>query len=116
MENSAEYEAEMTTTFAARTFEQWCEVLRPSLGPWAPVQSADEVVRDPQVTANDYLPEKTSPDGDLYRLAAIPAEFDETPTPVSSAPGTGEHTDEILQELGYGWEEIIKLKIADVIA
>lgn len=116
MANNDEYEQEMVNTFAARTFEEWCELLRPSLGPWAPVQSAGEVVRDPQVAANGYLPELTSPEGARFRLAAIPTEFDETPARPGRAPATGEHTEEVLQQLGYTWDDIIQLKLDDVVA
>jgi crotonobetainyl-CoA:carnitine CoA-transferase CaiB-like acyl-CoA transferase len=114
--NSDEYEAEVSATFASRTFDEWCEVLRPSLGPWAPVQSVDEVVRDPQVVANDYLPEVTSPDGVAFRIAAVPTEFDETPTAPGRAPSVGEHTEEVLLELGMSWDDIIQLKVDDVVA
>jgi crotonobetainyl-CoA:carnitine CoA-transferase CaiB-like acyl-CoA transferase len=114
--NEAAYEAEVEGTFASKTFDEWCELLRPSLGPWAPVQSADEVVRDPQVVANNYLPEITSPEGTKYRLAAIPVEFNETPIIPDRAPDTGEHSEEILQELGYSWDDIIQFKIDNVVA
>ena len=116
MANNAEYEAEVAATFASRTFEEWCEILRPSLGPWAPVQTVDEVVSDPQVIANGYLPEVTSADGTTFNLAAIPTEFDQTPIPPGRAPDTGEHTEEVLQELGLSWDDIIQLKVDNVVA
>jgi len=115
MANNDAYEAELQATFAEKTLEEWSELLRPSLGPWAPVQSADEVVRDPQVVANHYLPEVTSPSGVTYRLAAIPAEFNETPITPGRAPGTGEHTEDVLQEVGYSWDEIIQLKLDNAV-
>ncbi|MGE0881064.1 MAG: CaiB/BaiF CoA transferase family protein [Acidimicrobiia bacterium] len=114
--NNAAYEAEVEATILTKTLAEWNEILRPSLGPWAPVQSVDEVVRDPQVIANNYLHTLTSPEGDKYSLASAPVEFDETPADPGFAPNVGEHTDEILEQLGLSWDDIIQLKLDNVVA
>ena len=116
MEHTAEYEAEVEATFAARTFEEWCDVLRDSSTPWAPVQSASEVGRDPQVVANDYLVKLETEDGVPYTVANAPVEFDETPTRPRRAPSAGQHTEEVMLELGLSWDEIIELKLAEILA
>ena len=73
------------------------------------VQTAAEAAVDPQVVDNDLLQEV---DGTAvrYRLVASPAQFDGEATTLVRAPGHGEHTDEILLELGHDMDHILKLK------
>ncbi|MGD9762748.1 MAG: hypothetical protein AB7V27_03425 [Candidatus Binatia bacterium] len=47
---------------------------------------------------------------------ASPADFASTPLhPASMAPATGQHSEEILLELGFGWENIAALREAGAI-
>ncbi len=116
IKNNAAYEAEIQATFASRTYDEWCRILRDSDAPWAPAQSAYEVARDPQVIANDYLVRTSTDEGVEYSLASVPVEFDETPVGAGRAPDVGQHTEEVLLELGLTWEDIIELKLAEVLA
>ena len=116
LEHEAGYEAELEASFASRTYVEWCDLLRDSDSPWAPVQSAAEVARDPQVVANAYLVDLETDDGVPYTLASAPVEFDETPVRPGRAPSVGQHTEEVMLELGLSWDEIIELKLADVLA
>lgn len=116
LENSAAYEAELQSTFASRTYDEWCRILRDSDAPWAPAQSAHEVALDPQVAANNYLVSLETDDGVPYTLASVPVEFDETPALIGRAPDVGQHTEEVLLEIGLTWDEIIELKLAEVLA
>jgi crotonobetainyl-CoA:carnitine CoA-transferase CaiB-like acyl-CoA transferase len=72
-----------------------------------------EVVQDPAVVANGYL--MAHPDHDV-RLAAAPAQFDDA-LPVMRRPGPsiGEHTREVLLELGYADGDIDELVRDDVV-
>jgi crotonobetainyl-CoA:carnitine CoA-transferase CaiB-like acyl-CoA transferase len=116
IKNSAAYEAQVQATFAALPYDEWCTILRDSDAPWAPVQSAHEVAQDPQVAANNYLLRLETEDGTPYQLAGVPVEFDETPAAPGRAPDVGQHTEEVLLELGLTWDEIIELKLAEVLA
>jgi crotonobetainyl-CoA:carnitine CoA-transferase CaiB-like acyl-CoA transferase len=116
IKNSAAYEAEVQATFAGLPYDEWCAILRDSDAPWAPVQSAHEVAQDPQVSANNYLLKLETDDGTPYTLAGVPVEFDETPAAPGRAPDVGQHTEEVLLELGLTWDEIIELKLAEVLA
>jgi crotonobetainyl-CoA:carnitine CoA-transferase CaiB-like acyl-CoA transferase len=103
--------------FAARTREEWAEVFDAEEDLWwAPVQTLDEVVNDPQVRAGGGLVDV--PDGEATTtLPATPCDFHGTPwAPRGMAPGHGEHTDEILGELGLGAGEIAKLRERGVVA
>jgi crotonobetainyl-CoA:carnitine CoA-transferase CaiB-like acyl-CoA transferase len=114
--NSTAYEAEVQSTFASRTYDEWCQILRDSDAPWAPVQSAHEVAQDPQVAANNYLVKLETHRGIPYQLASVPVEFDQTTPLPGRAPEVGQHTEEVILELGLTWEEIIELKVAEVLA
>lgn len=102
--------AALDEVFAGRTYEEWKQLLRQLDAPWSPVQSIEELLTDPQVLANDYIGEVVVEGGPTYRLPTVPVQFDERPPALRPAPEHGEHTEAILLELGYAWEDIIRLK------
>ncbi len=97
--------------FASKTLEEWKPILLEVEGVWAPVQTADELLTDPQVLANGYLRDVESAAGTTFRMAASPLQFDEEPPDLVRAPDHGEHTDEVLSELGLDMDSILELKI-----
>ncbi len=106
--------AELEAEFARRTFAQWQDLLSRIDAPWAPVQAVEELLTDPQVLANGYLGDVDT-DGGAYRLPAVPVQFDERPPELRRAPEHGEHTEEVLLELGCTWPEIVAFKEEGVI-
>jgi crotonobetainyl-CoA:carnitine CoA-transferase CaiB-like acyl-CoA transferase len=107
--------ATLDEVFAARTFAEWNDVLRDLDAPWAPIQAVEELLDDPQVIANDYIGEVAIEGGPTYRLPRVPVQFDEQAPDMRRAPEHGEHTEAILLDLGYTWEEITAMKDAAVI-
>jgi crotonobetainyl-CoA:carnitine CoA-transferase CaiB-like acyl-CoA transferase len=101
--------------FAKRTFAQWKELLAGLDAPWAPVQSVQELLEDPQVVANGYVGDVMIDGEAAYRLPAVPVQFDGQPPPLRRGPEHGEDTEAVLVELGFGWDQIIGLKEAGVI-
>jgi crotonobetainyl-CoA:carnitine CoA-transferase CaiB-like acyl-CoA transferase len=74
-----------------------------------------EVIADPQVEANGYMP--PHPQHERARVASGPVQFDMESTVVRrSAPKVGEHTDEVLAEIGYSQAEIAALRESHAIA
>jgi crotonobetainyl-CoA:carnitine CoA-transferase CaiB-like acyl-CoA transferase len=112
-ENRVACMAELDAEFGTRTFEECKELLSRMDAPWAPVQAVEELLDDPQVVANGYLG-TVSEDGLEYRLPAVPVQIDERPPPMRRAPEHGEHTEAVLLEAGYTWDEISALKDAGV--
>jgi crotonobetainyl-CoA:carnitine CoA-transferase CaiB-like acyl-CoA transferase len=107
--------AELDAVFARHTLAEWKELLAKLDAPWAPVQSVQEVVEDPQVAANGYVGEVRLDDGQAYRLPAVPVQLDEQAPPLRRAPEHGEHTEALLLELGYDWDRISNLMEQGVI-
>jgi crotonobetainyl-CoA:carnitine CoA-transferase CaiB-like acyl-CoA transferase len=109
--NATELVALLDAVFAGRTREEWAAVFdaEPELW-WAPVQSVEEVLADPQVHAAGGL--VGVPDGGATTLLpATPADFHGTPwAPRWMAPAHGAHGDEVLRELGRSDTEIAALR------
>jgi len=101
--------------FAERTLAEWKEALADAAGVWAVVQTPSEVLEDPQALANGYVREIEARSGTRFRIVASPLQFDETPPDLTRAPEHGEHTDEVLGELGLDMDAIIDLKIKGVV-
>ena len=103
--------AELEATFASRTMEDWRKVLDTFTGVWSPALNPAEVHDHAQVGPNGYLPEVTTADGLTYRLPAPPMQFGgQAPVPQGPAPELGQHTEDLLLELGHDWDRIAALR------
>ncbi|MDG2029171.1 MAG: CoA transferase [Acidimicrobiales bacterium] len=114
-ENGDACVAALDAEFGKRSFADVVAALATIDAPWAPVQSVEELVDDPQVLANGYVGDVELDGGETYRLPAVPVQFDEQPPELRRAPEHGEHTEAVLLELGHDWDRIIELKTAGVI-
>ena len=79
---------------------------------FAPVQSMSDLAADPQVIANNYIIDYNHETLGPVKVLGLPIALSETPGEViAEAPEFGQHTEEVLQELGnYTWEEISELR------
>lgn len=103
-------------TFLSKTREAWLTLLRDSDVEIGPVNNLDEVFADPQVLHRKMILEMDHPTAGKIRQIAMPIKFSETPGQIRSpAPFIGQHTEEILQDLGYAKEQIEELGKRQVI-
>jgi len=110
-ENREELIAIFDGIFASKTREEWMKILEEHGCIYTPVQSIPEVVEDPQVLANNYLINIDHPDYGPVRTAGFPWDLSETPASWRrGAPKLGEHTEEVLLEIGYSREATAKLR------
>jgi crotonobetainyl-CoA:carnitine CoA-transferase CaiB-like acyl-CoA transferase len=108
--------AELDAVFASRPLAAWREKLATVEGVWAPMQTAKEVGHDVQALANGYLAEVDRGDGTTFTLVASPVQFDETPPTLRPGPDMGQHTEAVLLDLGYTWDDLAALKEAGAIS
>jgi len=110
--NSRELVVVLDAIFARKTAGEWQEILRGFDIISAPVQSLNDLPQDPQVIANSYILDYNHESLGPVKVLGLPVELSETPGKViAEAPEFGQHTEEVLMELGgYSWEEITELR------
>jgi crotonobetainyl-CoA:carnitine CoA-transferase CaiB-like acyl-CoA transferase len=115
-ENSDELIAILEETFASRTFDAWAQALDGTTGVWAAVASPREIPQDPQVVANGFVRTRQDREGREYLSVVSPVRaLGDPDSDTLPAPAHGEHTDEVLRELGLEWEELVALKVSGAI-
>jgi crotonobetainyl-CoA:carnitine CoA-transferase CaiB-like acyl-CoA transferase len=107
----------MNDWLATRTTAQAIEELEKARIPAGPVLALDQVLDDPQVKARGLLKYVEHPGAPKpVPLANTAVQLSATPPSIRHRTAAlGEHTDEILREIGYAEEEIIKLRAAAVV-
>lgn len=106
----AELVAILDEVFGSRPLAEWRQVLASHEGPWSPMQTPDEVLHDPQAEANGYVSRVTGDDGTPAPLVVNPVQFDGDQAHLGRAPEHGQHTEEVLLELGFGWDDVVAYK------
>jgi crotonobetainyl-CoA:carnitine CoA-transferase CaiB-like acyl-CoA transferase len=96
----------MDEAFAARTLSEWRDVLAPLSGAWGIVQTPGELHDDPAILANGYITTTATMSGVPYELAVNPVQFNERHVTPAGAPEHGQHTEEVLTDVGMDWDLI----------
>jgi crotonobetainyl-CoA:carnitine CoA-transferase CaiB-like acyl-CoA transferase len=106
----------IATALRAKSTREWFERMVEAGLPCGPVYSIKDTFADPQVEALRIKRSVTHPRLGEIDLVAQPCEITGFDREIRTAtPDLGEHNDEVLGSLGYGAEEIEKLKAAGVI-
>ena len=85
----------------SRPTQEWLDLLDAEQVPCAPILPLSEVINHPQIVTNELIFESDHPVAGRIRQPRAAARFDKTPTTLARpAPTHGQHTDEILKELG----------------
>ena len=102
--------------FATRTLFEWIQCFKGHEFAWAPCQSIKEVAHDPQVIENEGIVTFEHARLGAVRVVGLPVNLSRTPGRIESpAPELGQHTEEILLDLGYDWQDISNLKDEHII-
>jgi crotonobetainyl-CoA:carnitine CoA-transferase CaiB-like acyl-CoA transferase len=101
---------------AANTTAHWVETLNAAGVPCGPVLDIPAVFQDPQILAQQMVMDVPHPGFGPVRMLGFPMKFSATPCTVRrTAPALGEHTDEVLAELGYAAVERAALRTAGAV-
>jgi crotonobetainyl-CoA:carnitine CoA-transferase CaiB-like acyl-CoA transferase len=107
----------LEATFASAPRAHWLELLAAHDIPAAPVQTVGEFLRHPAVLHHDMVREYDHPEVGRLRMMGQPLAFSETATRDPGPPPTlGQHTDEVLRELGYPDAAIADLRARGIVA
>ena len=102
--------------FLSRTYSEWIETLSRSKIVWSPVTTPLEVTRDQQALANEFFVDWEHPEYGRMKVLNNPIKLSETKAEITTAaPRLGEHTEEILRDLGYAETEIKTMKASGAI-
>ncbi|MFC1987453.1 CaiB/BaiF CoA transferase family protein [Chloroflexota bacterium] len=117
-DNSEELITILDKVFATKTYDEWREIFRRELGNFLfdKVQTVSELISDPQVIENDFIVDFKHPTLGTIKMEGMAVDLNKTPGSIRRpAPELGEHTEEVLLEFGYTWEDIIEFKDLQVI-
>ena len=109
--NAEELVAILDDRFATKTREEWMRILKDAECIFTPIQSLTEVVNDPQALANHYIINVDRPGWGKIKMSGFPWDFSATPAAWRrEAPGLGQHTEEVLLEVGYTKDDIARFR------
>ena len=102
--------------FSERTSADWLAALDAAQVPCGPVNDVLAAFAQPQAVARGMRVDIAHPLLGAMPQIGVPFKLSETPASIRSAPSLlGEHSDEILAELGYSSEDVVRLRSSGVI-
>ena len=103
--------------FLTKTRDEWVELLMPGETCVGPVLAIDEVVKDPHLRHREMIVDVEEEGGGTRTQVGVMAKLSETPGTIRTpGPEAGQHTPEILSELGYDEPAIEALRRSEAIA
>ncbi len=118
-QEAADFGAQLMTDaeaiFRAKTNDEWLTLLDAAGVPAGPVRFVEEMFEHPQVTQNNLAVDAQHRDLGTVRMAGPLASFSHTPLHAGDLPALGQHTDDVLAQLGYPLEAIARLRSDGVV-
>lgn len=106
----------MDALFASRTLAEWGELFDAKGFTWAPAATVAEFAGDPHAAAVGLFPEITHPTAGTFRTVAAPLKLRGADiAPRGAAPDVGQHTAQVLGELGLSFEQVAGLAADGVV-
>ena len=117
MVNIDELVSTLDAIFSQQSSAHWLEKLADAGVPAGPIYDLDEVYADPQVQAREMMVETEHPVAGRVKNIGIPIKLSETPGQFQRpAPALGQHTNEVLTDLGCSPDDIEKLRGEGIVA
>jgi crotonobetainyl-CoA:carnitine CoA-transferase CaiB-like acyl-CoA transferase len=115
-ENSKELIRILDKIFGTKPLQEWLNLLSKHKLIYGAVQTVSDLLSDPQVLENQYIMDYDHPFYGPIKTVGFPWSFSHTePSLRLPAPRLGQHTEEVLLEISYTWDEITELKDQEVI-
>jgi len=106
----------MNRSLATKPSAEWVDIFNKAGVPCGPIYRMDQVFADPQVKHMQAAAEVAHPRLGTLRLINQPVKLSRTPAKlVAATPERGEHTEEVLLEIGLGSQEFKKLKSEGIV-
>jgi len=116
VENREEIVKIISDLIVTKDGEEWLKILTDAGVPCGPIYTVDKIFADPQVLHREMVKELDHPKAGKVKVTGIPIKLSDTPGEVEAAPPVlGQHTQEVLTELGYSDKDLEKLKQEKVI-
>ena len=116
MEYARGLEAEAEKIFRRKSSVEWLETLELRGIPAGPVRFVEELFDDPQIKANGLVTEVEHKEEGAVKMIGPLAKFRGTPMEANTpSPALGQHSSEILKELGFSGEDIARWKEAGIL-
>jgi (R)-2-hydroxy-4-methylpentanoate CoA-transferase len=107
---------ELDALFATRTWAEWEVDFRANDLIVSGNHPIPEIIKDEQAIVNNFFTELDHPVTGKATMVNSPMQFSETPAVITSvAPQLGAHTEDVLLDAGYTWEDLAKFKEEKVI-
>lgn len=116
-QNAEEIVTILDSAFATKTMADWRAIFSSEDILFAPVQTIPDLVKDPQIIANDYIIPWEHPELGPINFVGFPVHYSETPAKLRvCAPKLGQHTEEVLRDLmNFTADQITGLKEREVV-